>query len=200
MSARTSSTSAAATRGSSSRRCATTGSRAWSSCPQVLDLFWSAIEREVEKRGRTVAFERLRGDRPAPADRPSGALLFRSVHRQLGGAVPAVPVVGRVPAARAPAGAGRTSASPSSRATARPRPGPARARRSTTTGLGTVGRVAGGHRDAPRRRTARSSSAAGPCSAATGTRPELTAAGLHRGRLVPDRRHRPLRRRGPARS
>ena len=28
--------------------------------PQVLDLFWSAIEREVAKRGRTAAFERLR--------------------------------------------------------------------------------------------------------------------------------------------
>ena len=28
--------------------------------PQVLDLFWSAIEREVEKSGRTAAFDRLR--------------------------------------------------------------------------------------------------------------------------------------------
>ena len=33
--------------------------------PQVLDLFWSAIEREVAKRGRETAFERLRGVRPA---------------------------------------------------------------------------------------------------------------------------------------
>ena len=28
--------------------------------PQVLDLFWSAIEREVGKSGRTAAFNRLR--------------------------------------------------------------------------------------------------------------------------------------------
>jgi long-chain acyl-CoA synthetase len=52
--------------------------------PQVLDLFWSAIEREVEKQGRTAAFERLRaiGRRlPAWARRR----LFSSVHDQLGG-------------------------------------------------------------------------------------------------------------------
>ena len=52
--------------------------------PQVLDLFWSAIEREVGKRGRETAFTRLR----AVARRlPMGLrpLLFRSVHRQLGG-------------------------------------------------------------------------------------------------------------------
>jgi len=52
--------------------------------PQVLDLFWSAIEREVEKRGRTRAFDRLRAvSRHLPMGlRPS---LFRSVHTQLGG-------------------------------------------------------------------------------------------------------------------
>jgi long-chain acyl-CoA synthetase len=52
--------------------------------PQVLDLFWSAIEREVEKQGRTALFARLRGvarHLPYWARR----LLFRSVHRQLGG-------------------------------------------------------------------------------------------------------------------
>jgi long-chain acyl-CoA synthetase len=52
--------------------------------PQVLDLFWSAIEREVAKQGRTASFERLRRIArrlPMPARR----LLFRSVHRQLGG-------------------------------------------------------------------------------------------------------------------
>ena len=52
--------------------------------PQVLDLFWSAIEREVDKSGRRTAFDRLR----AIARRlPSAArrLLFRRVHRQLGG-------------------------------------------------------------------------------------------------------------------
>jgi long-chain acyl-CoA synthetase len=52
--------------------------------PQVLDLFWSAIEREVEKQGRTAAFNRLRGiarHLPAWARRR----LFGSVHTQLGG-------------------------------------------------------------------------------------------------------------------
>jgi long-chain acyl-CoA synthetase len=52
--------------------------------PQVLDLFWSAIEREVEKQGQAAMFERLR----AIARRlPYWArrLLFRRVHRQLGG-------------------------------------------------------------------------------------------------------------------
>jgi long-chain acyl-CoA synthetase len=52
--------------------------------PQVVDLFWSAIEREVEKQGRTAQFNRLRSIArrlPMPARR----LLFRSVHKQLGG-------------------------------------------------------------------------------------------------------------------
>ena len=52
--------------------------------PQVLDLFWSAIEREVEKRGRTAAFDRLRGiGRHLPV--AIRRRLFGSVHRQLGG-------------------------------------------------------------------------------------------------------------------
>ncbi len=52
--------------------------------PQILDLFWSAIEREVEKRGRTGAFDRLRSiSRHLPLRvRP---YLFGSVHKQLGG-------------------------------------------------------------------------------------------------------------------
>ena len=52
--------------------------------PQVLDLFWSAIEREVAKRGRETAFARLRGfARHLPMGlRPR---LFGSVHKQLGG-------------------------------------------------------------------------------------------------------------------
>jgi len=52
--------------------------------PQVLELFWSAIEREVDKRGRRAAFDRLRGI----ARRLPMALrrrLFSSVHSQLGG-------------------------------------------------------------------------------------------------------------------
>jgi long-chain acyl-CoA synthetase len=52
--------------------------------PQVLDLFWSAIEREVAKRGRTATFERLRGvARRLPV--PIRRALFRSIHQQLGG-------------------------------------------------------------------------------------------------------------------
>ncbi|HEX5588989.1 MAG TPA: AMP-binding protein [Candidatus Limnocylindrales bacterium] len=53
--------------------------------PQVLDLFWSALEREVEKRGRTAAFNRTR----AIARRLPHWLrrrLFGSIHAQLGGA------------------------------------------------------------------------------------------------------------------
>ncbi len=52
--------------------------------PQVLDLFWSAIEREVGKSGRTAAFNRLRGiARHLPIR--LRRLLFRRVHAQLGG-------------------------------------------------------------------------------------------------------------------
>ena len=52
--------------------------------PQVLDLFWSAIEREVDKTGRRATFDRLRG---IARHLPYGArrLLFRRVHAQLGG-------------------------------------------------------------------------------------------------------------------
>ena len=52
--------------------------------PQVLDLFWSAIEREVEKSGRTKLFDRLRSiARRLPM--PLRRILFRRVHAQLGG-------------------------------------------------------------------------------------------------------------------
>jgi long-chain acyl-CoA synthetase len=52
--------------------------------PQIVDLFWSAIEREVEKQGRTAAFNRLRGiARHLPYSVRRS--LFRSVHAQLGG-------------------------------------------------------------------------------------------------------------------
>ncbi|HEX5827182.1 MAG TPA: AMP-binding protein, partial [Candidatus Limnocylindrales bacterium] len=52
--------------------------------PQIIDVFWSAIEREVEKQGRTATFERLRRIArrlPYWARR----LLFRNVHEKLGG-------------------------------------------------------------------------------------------------------------------
>jgi long-chain acyl-CoA synthetase len=52
--------------------------------PQVLDLFWEAITREVDKSGRRAMFDRLRGIArrlPYPARR----MLFRRVHAALGG-------------------------------------------------------------------------------------------------------------------
>ena len=52
--------------------------------PQLLDLFWSQIEREVAKRGRTAGFDRLRAiGRHLPAR--IRRWLFRNVHAQLGG-------------------------------------------------------------------------------------------------------------------
>ena len=52
--------------------------------PQLLDLFWRAVEREVEKQGRAATFARLRRiARPLPMW--ARRLIFRSVHRQLGG-------------------------------------------------------------------------------------------------------------------
>ncbi len=54
--------------------------------PQVLDLFWSAIEREADRSGRRALFDRLRGiarHLPYPARR----VMFRSVHRRLGGSL-----------------------------------------------------------------------------------------------------------------
>jgi long-chain acyl-CoA synthetase len=52
--------------------------------PQVLDLFWSAIEREVERSGRSAIFARLRSiARRLPV--PIRRLIFRRVHAQLGG-------------------------------------------------------------------------------------------------------------------
>jgi long-chain acyl-CoA synthetase len=52
--------------------------------PQILDLFWSAIEREIAKRDRTAAVERLRG---VARRLPFGLrrIIFRSIHAQLGG-------------------------------------------------------------------------------------------------------------------
>ena len=52
--------------------------------PQVLDLFWSQIEREVAKRSQTTAFDRLRSiGRRLPAR--LRRWLFRSIHAQFGG-------------------------------------------------------------------------------------------------------------------
>ncbi len=52
--------------------------------PQILDLFWSAIEREVDASGRRASFDRLRSiARRLPY--PLRRLLFRRVHARLGG-------------------------------------------------------------------------------------------------------------------
>jgi long-chain acyl-CoA synthetase len=52
--------------------------------PQVLDLFWASIEREVERAGRRAAFDRLRRlARRLPIK--VRRFLFRSVHARLGG-------------------------------------------------------------------------------------------------------------------
>jgi long-chain acyl-CoA synthetase len=52
--------------------------------PQALDLFWSAINREVERSGRQAAFDRLRR---IARHLPMGLrrVLFRSVHQRIGG-------------------------------------------------------------------------------------------------------------------
>jgi len=52
--------------------------------PQVLDLFWSAIEREVDRSGQRASFERLRRIARHPP-LPIRRLLFRQVHARIGG-------------------------------------------------------------------------------------------------------------------
>ena len=52
--------------------------------PQVLDLFWSSIEREVDKQGRSAQFARLRSIARRLPYRLRRAL-FRTVHARLGG-------------------------------------------------------------------------------------------------------------------
>ncbi len=137
--------------------------------PQVLDLFWSAIEREVEKRGRTAAFDRLRSvARHLPMRiRPR---LFGAIHGQLGGHFrlflssgaflpPSLQQAWEDIGVTVLQGYGATE-----------------------TGTGTCTTLDGPWARAPSDgsprgsrcgwpRTARSSSAAGPCSRATGTRP-----------------------------
>ena len=52
--------------------------------PQIMDLFWSALQREVAAQGKTATFNRARliaRRLPYPIRR----LIFRSVHKQLGG-------------------------------------------------------------------------------------------------------------------
>jgi long-chain acyl-CoA synthetase len=52
--------------------------------PQILDLFWSAIEREIDKSGRTASVARLRAiARRLP--QPLRRWIFRRIHQRLGG-------------------------------------------------------------------------------------------------------------------
>jgi long-chain acyl-CoA synthetase len=54
--------------------------------PQLLDIFWTAIGREIDRQGRRRTFERARRvARRLPMR--LRRLVFRSVHRQLGGAL-----------------------------------------------------------------------------------------------------------------
>jgi long-chain acyl-CoA synthetase len=54
--------------------------------PQLLDIFWSAINREIDRQGKRGTFERARRiARRLPY--PLRRRLFRSIHRQLGGAL-----------------------------------------------------------------------------------------------------------------
>ena len=54
--------------------------------PQVLELFWGALQREVDRRGQRAQFERARRlARRLPYR--LRRFLFRSVHRQFGGAL-----------------------------------------------------------------------------------------------------------------
>ena len=195
-SAPTSSTSAAATRGSSSMRCATTGSPRWSSSRRSSTCSGAPSSARSRSAAATAAFDRLRGIarhlpmrlRPAPVrQRP------RAARRPL----PAVPVGRARSCRRRSSRAGRTSASRSSRATARPRPAPGSCTTLEDHGLGTVGRppagiemrLADGRRD-PVPRPDRVPGLLGE--------PDGHRRRVHRGRLVPDRRHRPPRRGGPA--
>ena len=54
--------------------------------PQIIDLFWAAIEREVAARGQLVTFNRMRR---IARRLPYGARrrIFAAVHRQLGGSL-----------------------------------------------------------------------------------------------------------------
>ncbi len=160
--------------------------------PQVLDLFWSAIEREVAKRGRETAFDAASRRRPTPADGPPAAPL-REHPQAARRPFPALPVGRGVPAAGPPAGLGgpRRDGPPGlrrdrdgDRQQHPPRRPRARDRRAT----------ARGRRDAPHRR--RGDPVQGPDrrSRLLGE-PDGDRRGLHRRRLVSDRRHRPPRRR-----
>ena len=162
--------------------------------PQVLDLFWGAIEREVDKSGRTALFERLR---LIARHLPYGArrFIFRTRPRPARRRPQPVRVRRGVPAAGAPAGLG----------------GRRRRRHAGLRGH----RVRPGQRDLEDRPRARDRGPDDPAGRGQArrrrrdpgqgpdrlrrllARPRGDRGLVHRRRLVPDRRHRPPRRGRP---
>ena len=163
--------------------------------PQVLDLFWSAIEREVEKRGAT---RRSTGCGGSPATCRCGSAGGSSAASTRSSAATSA-CSSRAGAFLPPAlqqgwedlgvivmqGYGATETGTGSGTTL------------DDHGPGTVGRPPAGDRDAAgagrRGPVPRPDRVQGLLAEPRGDRGRL-----HRGRLVPDRRHRPLRRRRAA--
>ena len=106
--------------------------------PQLLDLFWSAIEREVEKQGRTAIVQPPSGRGTTPARTPPGASCSAASTRSWAAACGCSPPPARSCRRRC-SRRGRTWASSSSRATAPPRPPPARCTTMDDHPLGCVG-------------------------------------------------------------
>ena len=81
--------------------------------PQLIELFWAAVMREVDKQGKRATFERARKiARRLPYRRPARCCSAR-IHKQLGGEFRLFVSAGRVSAAGAPAlvgGPGRRGA------------------------------------------------------------------------------------------
>ena len=85
--------------------CATTGSPRWSSSPRSSTCSGAPSSARSPSAAARPRFERLRGDRPAAADRLAAAPV-RQRPQAAGRPLPAVPVGRGLPAAGAPAGLG----------------------------------------------------------------------------------------------
>ena len=192
-SGRTSCTSGASTRASSSRPCASTGSPRWSSCPRSSTCSGarsSARSRSAAGRG---SFDRLRRIarhlpmRRAPlavpvASTTSSAASFRLFVSAGAFLPPALQQGWEDLGVTVLQGYGATETGTGSCTTL------------DDHGLGTVGRPPSGRRDADRRRRRDPVPRPDPLPGLLGG-PGGHGRRLHRGRLVPDRRHRPPRRR-----
>ena len=143
--------------------------------PQLLELFWLGLEREVKRQGKDKTFDRARRvarHLPYWARR----LIFRSVHSQLGGALNLMVSAGAYlpPALQQSWEDLGVIVAPGLRRD-RVRPGRGNASHGPSQGQRRQAHGAGRAASSPRRRT-RSSSAARPSSRATGTIPTATAA------------------------